>query len=282
MGVRYLNNFLHEQCPRGMKYISFEDLRGKTIVVDVSIYLYKFKAFDDFLKLIKQMLLDFIKYGIHGIFVFDGKPKQNKELELIHRKAQKEKAWENYKLLKEQDNGNEKQIQLLKQQCTKINMKDVNNVKMIMDSLKIKYTDAPYEADEICAKLSVSNHVYACMSDDMDMLVYGCKRVLRNVNFTNKTAILYKLDDILEYLKLSYDNFKKLCVISGTDYYKSNKNILLKLYSEYKHSQHTNLYEWLKINNVQVNYEMLESICQDFDISSVKYEYLDDIINSIV
>ena len=68
MGVRYLNHFLHDQCPRGMKYISFEELRGKTIVVDVSIYLYKFKAFDEFLKLIKQMLMDFIRYGIHGIF----------------------------------------------------------------------------------------------------------------------------------------------------------------------------------------------------------------------
>jgi 5'-3' exonuclease len=263
-----------------MKYISFEELRGKTIVVDVSIYLYKFKAFDEFLKLIKQMLMDFIRYGIHGIFVFDGKPKENKEIELIYRKEQKEKAWETYQLLKK--DGNEEQLQYLKKQCTKININDVANVKTIMDSLGITYTVAPHEADEICAKLSSKEKVYACMSDDMDMLVYGCKRVLRNVNFETKTAILYKLDDILEYLKLSYDNFKKLCVISGTDYYKSNRNILLNLYLNYKHSKCTNLYDWLKINNIQANYELLETICQDFDISDVKYEYLNDIIESLV
>ena len=144
----------------------------------------------------------------------------------------------------------------------------------------VTYTVAPHEADELCAKLSVNNQLY-CMSDDMDMLVYGCNRVLRNVNFDTKTAILYKLDDILGYLKLSYDDFKRLCVLSGTDYYKSNSNILFKIYSQYRASKSTNLYDWLKLNNISENFEILETICNDFNISSMQYEYLNTIISDL-
>ena len=99
MGVKYLNKFLYDQCPRGMQYITFDDLKGKTIVVDISIYLYRFKALDDLNTLIQKMLLDFIKYDIRAIFIFDGKPKENKQTELLFRKEQKEKAWQEYKQL---------------------------------------------------------------------------------------------------------------------------------------------------------------------------------------
>ena len=279
MGVKHLNKFLYDQCPRGMQYITFEQLRGQTIVVDISIYLYRFKAFDDLNALIQKMLSDFNLYNIRGIFIFDGKPKQNKQKELIIRKEQKEKAWEQYKKLVESNTSSD-QLQVLKQQCTKINITDVKNVKHIMDEMGVTYTVAPHEADELCAKLSVNNQLY-CMSDDMDMLVYGCNRVLRNVNFDTKTAILYKLDDILGYLKLSYDDFKRLCVLSGTDYYKSNSNILFKIYSQYRASKSTNLYEWLKLNNISENFEILETICNDFNISSTQYEYLNTIISDL-
>ena len=274
MGVRYLNKFLYDHCPRGMQYITFEHLRGSTIVVDISIYMYRFKAMDELLTLIQSMLQDFITYNIRGIFIFDGKPKENKHHELIIRKEQKEKAWQKYKKMVDDNSTNVTQLQILKNQCTKINIIDVANVKELMDKIGATYTVAPFEADEVCAKLSVENKLY-CMSDDMDMLVYGCNRVLRNVNFTTKTATLYKLDDILDYLQLSYDDFKRLCIVSGTDYYKSNKNIF-NIYNQYQHSTHTNLQDWLK-KNLSVNFELIETIYHDFDISSTKYEYLNGI-----
>ena len=275
MGVRYLNKFLYDHCPRGMQYITFEQLRGSTVVVDISIYLYRFKATDELLTLIQKMLTDFIAYDIRGIFIFDGKPKQNKQTELNVRKEQKEKAWQDYKKLLDNNSTNTNQMQWLKQQSTKINKNDIANVKELMDKIGIQYTVAPYEADEVCAKLSIEKQIY-CMSDDMDMLVYGCKHVLRNVNFDSKTATLYKLDDILNYLQLSYEDFKRLCIISGTDYYKSNKNIF-NIYNRYQHSSNTNLKDWLKVN-VTTNFELLETIYSDFDISSSKYEYLNKII----
>jgi 5'-3' exonuclease len=280
MGVRHLNKFLMENCPRGMQYVTFENLRGKTIVVDISIYLYKFKALDNLIQMITLMFMDFVKYEIKGIFIFDGKPKDNKQIELQFRKDEKEKSWQKYKYLLD-NNINTDQMTVLKQQCTKVNILDVSKVKEIMDKMGITYIVAPFEADEICAKLMFHDKVYACMSDDTDMLVYGCKRVLRNVNFENKTAIIYKLDDILKYLKISYEDFKRLCVIAGTDYSKTNKQIFMYLYNKYRTSGNNNLYDWLKNNNIYANYENLESICEDFDISNTKYEYLNEIVNSL-
>jgi len=275
MGVRYLNKFLYDHCPRGMQYVTFEQLRGSTIVVDISIYLYQFKAKDELLILIQNMLNDFITYNIRGIFIFDGKPKQNKENELTLRKEQKEKAWQDYKKLIDNNSTNENQVQWLKQQCTKVNKNDVANVQELMDKIGAQYTVAPFEADEVCAKLSVEKNIY-CMSDDMDMLVYGCNRVLRNVNFTTKTATLYKLDDILNYLQLSYEDFKRLCIVSGTDYYKSNKNIF-NIYNRYQNSTNNNLHDWLKLNT-SINFELMETIYHDFDILNTKYEYLNEIV----
>jgi len=275
MGVRYLNKFLYDHCPRGMQYITFEQLRGSTIVVDISIYLYRFKATDELLSLIQNMLTEFIAYDIRAIFIFDGQPKQNKETELNVRKQQKEKAWQDYKKLIDNNSTNENQLQWLKQQCTKINKNDIANVKELMDKIGAQYTVAPYEADEVCAKLSIEKQIF-CMSDDMDMLVYGCNRVLRNVNFITKTATLYKLDEILNYLQLSNGDFKRLCIISGTDYYKFNKNIF-NIYNRYHHSTNTNLQDWLKVN-ITTNFELLETIYGDFDISNTKYEYLNEVV----
>jgi 5'-3' exonuclease len=280
MGVRHLNKFLMENCPRSMQYITFEQLRGKTIVVDISIYLYKFKAVDQLIQLITRMFTDFVKYGIKGVFIFDGKPKLNKQIELQLRKDEKEKSWQKYKYLLD-NNITTDQLAILKQQCTKVSLTDINNVKTIMDKMGMQYIVAPFEADEICAKLMTDDKVYACMSDDTDMLVYGCKRVLRKVNFDTKTAIIYKLDEILKYLRISYDDFKRLCVIAGTDYSKTNKQIFMYMYNKYRLSGHTNLYDWLKNNHMYANYENLESICQDFDITHSKYEYLNDIVKSL-
>jgi 5'-3' exonuclease len=278
MGVRYLNKFLYDHCPRGMQYVTFEQLRGSTVVVDISIYMYRFKAMDELLSLIQTMLQDFITYNIQGIFIFDGKPKQNKQQELVFRKEQKEKAWQQYKKMIDDNSTNSSRLELLKKQCTKVNITDVANVKQLMDNIGAKYTVAPFEADEVCAKLSIEKKIY-CMSDDMDMLVYGCNRVLRNVNFTTKTATLYKLDDILDYLQLSYEDFKRLCIVSGTDYYKFNKNIN-NIYNRYQNSTHTNLQEWLKLH-ISSNFELMETICRDFDISSTKYEYLNEIVHTL-
>ena len=59
MGIRHLNKFLHDNCGDIIIQYDFKDLRDKTIVIDISIYLYKFKGHTNLFGYMYQMLLLF-------------------------------------------------------------------------------------------------------------------------------------------------------------------------------------------------------------------------------
>jgi len=86
----------------------------------------------------------------------------------------------------------------------------------------------------------IHQNFWGCMSDDMDMFVYGCNNIIRDMNMKTHTAQLYVLPEILKELDITYDNFKRVCVISGTDYNASHA-LHVPLHLEDKSSQPTTL-----------------------------------------
>ena len=116
--------------------------------------------------------------------------------------------------------------------------------------------EAPGEADKLCAKLVCKNNVYACLSEDMDLFVYGTTRVLRYLSLLNKTVIMYDTKSILSQLNLTLDEFKSICIISGTDYETPTDNSLfktLKYFKKFKKSDKFDFYEWLDENTNYVD-----------------------------
>jgi len=74
MGIQYLNSFLKRNTnEHSIKKLKLNDLYGKTIVIDTSIYLYRFLAEEALLDNMYTMLSLFKYYNIAPIFVFDGK-----------------------------------------------------------------------------------------------------------------------------------------------------------------------------------------------------------------
>jgi 5'-3' exonuclease len=106
----------------------------------------------------------------------------------------------------------------LKRKCIKLHTNDIIIVKQLLDACGAKYIDAPGEADELCAYMVIKNLAYACISEDMDMFIYGCPRVLRYLSLFKKTCIMYNFKSIMENLGVSPYDFKQICIISGTDY----------------------------------------------------------------
>lgn len=88
-------------------------------------------------------------------------------------------------------------------------------MKTLLQAYGVTYFEAPGEADILCAKLVTNNLVYACLSEDTDMFVYGCGRVLRYLSLTLSNVVIYDLNHILKTLNLNMDLFKKYAFYMG-------------------------------------------------------------------
>jgi flap endonuclease-1 len=281
MGIKYLNRFLQENCKESIRKVNLYELSGKKVVIDTSIYMYRYLGEEALLENIYLMINILRINNIIPLFVFDGKPPKEKEDLLKERKENKKKAEEKYNELKNQliDGQNEKEkieeemIQL-KKEFIRLHHTDIKDVKLLIQSLGVSYIEAPGEADKLCAKLVNKNLAYACLSEDMDMFVYGCKRVLRYLSLLNKTAIMYEMKDILIELDMNFNDFKNICIISGTDYNIHNNNDLtntLKYFKKYRKSKEkkNNFLSWLEDNTDYINGLEVREISKLFNIDDV-------------
>jgi hypothetical protein len=291
MGIRHLNKFLRTECKsENIQFIHIAELSGKKIAIDISIYLYKFIGDGSLIENIYSMLSVFRHYNIIPIFIFDGKaPTEKKEL-LKQRKNDKMAARAEFNTLKNQltdltDNDEKQEIinsmDLLKKQFITISKEQVEQVKKLIRVFGATYFDAPGEADELCASLVIKNKAWACLSEDMDMFVYGCTRVLRYLSLMNHTAVLYSIKGILEDLDITQKELREICVLSGTDYnFNSSKKNELGLYktmSYFKKFQkeckkcgfNKEFYDWLLENTDYIeDSEHLKNIYNMFDLTS--------------
>jgi len=228
MGIRYLNSFLKKKCPTSIRQIHLEDLAHKHIAIDVSIYLYKFEADGMLLDNMRAFVSMLRQYEIHPTFVFDGKPPAEKMDTLFYRKQQRQVAASECNDITNRlqdialpDEDKKKLVieyDRLRRSSVVITRDKVDLVKQMFDEENVSYCTAPSEADTLCATMVIHQNFWGCMSDDMDMFVYGCNNIIRDMNMKTHTAQLYVLPEILKELDITYDNFKRVCVISGTDY----------------------------------------------------------------
>ena len=71
MGIKHLNKFLREEAQSSIKFISLDELSGKKISIDISIYMYKYASEGVLLENIYLMLSTFRHFNIIPIFIFD-------------------------------------------------------------------------------------------------------------------------------------------------------------------------------------------------------------------
>ena len=286
MGIKHLNKYLLRNCRNSVKNIYFSELKNKKISIDISIYLYQFERNGNLIDGINSMINIFKIHNIIPVFIFDGKPPDEKKNILQERRKQKNKNREKIEQLTIMMESNPSQdkniilstIERLRQQCISITREKIEQVKNIIRLNGFTYYDAPQEADELCSILATRGQVWACMSEDMDMFVYGCPRIIRYFNIRKPTVKLYIFNTILSELNISSNNFKQICILSGTDYNsqnnKYNLSYSINLFNQYQNEEIEQIYkpfgfiEWIIINiNPELNYELLNKIYYMFDLS---------------
>lgn len=291
MGIKYLNRFLLDGCKNSQSICkkSLDILSNKTIVIDTSIYMYKYTAQDALIEQFYLMISIFRKYNITPLFIFDGKPPPEKWDLLKQRQCLKEQAEKKYaeiqlEIAEMTKRGNKQEcadmvmeLESLKKQFVRLRFNDIQQIKSLFQSYGVSYYDAPGEADRVCASFVISGKAWACLSDDMDMFVYGCPRILRHLSLSHNTILLYDTASILNDLQISMNTFRQIAVLSGTDY---NTTQSISIYESINYhkifsntiysidSDDTAFYKWLFQNtNYIFNYELLITAYNMFCIS---------------
>lgn len=147
----------------------------------------------------------------------------------------------------------------LRKQCVRVRGCELLDVKRLMRAFDMRYIEADGESDNMCAQIVKMGLAHACMSNDMDLLLYGCPRVLRHFNIDRETVIEYELSQILSILDVSICEFREICILSGTDYNPHNfepgirnriylSNIFERYYRFRKSTDYgiRTFYDWMK------------------------------------
>ena len=245
MGQKNFIKFLDSCNIDSTKYISelhlkdLDNLNIKIVCIDFSQIIHSCKS--NIKKIIDyyQKLTD---CNLKPIFVFDGKPPKEKKKILIKRKKDKEnniKKISDFKKQLEVVQSNEKlsdiqklekkkiinnDIKKLTKRIFSIKPKHIDEIKKVFNLLQIPYIHMEnYEADLVCAALIKNKIADACISDDYDLMAYGCPFIIRKMY--KKRATLINLNKLCEILSITNEQLRYLMIFNGCDFSRSLSNI---------------------------------------------------------
>lgn len=171
----------------------------------------------------------------------------------------------------------EKEIEKLNNSLLNIRTVDFNLTKDLLTLCQIPFIDSDGEAESTCSYLLKKGKIAAILTEDTDVLAYGCSFMIHNINFEDSTFVEIDYNEILKKLKLTCDEFLDFCILCGTDYNETIPNIDIekayKLIYEFKSIE--NIYENNKEICIEVlNHELVRSIYKTkstLDYSEIPY-----------
>lgn len=241
MGIKSLSTILNNYAKNSIKNVTLDSFRGKIISIDTSIFLYKYLYNNcDFIDGFTRQILRLLKNGIIPLYIFDGKPPEEKQDILNDRKERKEFLIKKKKLLEKILKGEEVQdevmqkyiyevkeksekelsteLQKVKKKIIYVTGEDIENAKKLFQLFGVPYIEANGEAETYCAVLTRNGYTCGCITEDTDYLACGGNNFIRGFNSSTNNVILYKIKDILGELDMTFDQFIDMCILCGCDY----------------------------------------------------------------
>ncbi|GAB64877.1 exonuclease I [Plasmodium cynomolgi strain B] len=157
---------------------------------------------DSYLSFIEKMLECINHYNIKVVFVFDGEELPEKKAENLIRKDRREKAKkEAQEIIKSVANPRSDERVLKKCiQAISVSKDIINTVIHFCKKKNIDYIISPFEADAQLSYLCRMGYISCAISEDSDLLVYGCPRVLYKLKSTGECdeISLMPIDDLID------------------------------------------------------------------------------------
>jgi 5'-3' exonuclease len=232
MGIHGLMPFVRAIVPEAIKTVHLTQLRATsdsgynkniTICVDFNQFLFTYSYLYNkynmkcpralFIETKFQKLIEkFAAVNIELIFVMDGIPAANKK-QTLEKRHERIKKFEDLIIA---DTTLEPQF---KKKTTRIQHDDCTAMEYYFKCNRVRYIHHDnYEADLLCKWLVEYNYADYCLTNDSDLLAYGCRHILMNFNYSLNTFSYVNYANVLHHMHLSSTQFLDLCICCGTDF----------------------------------------------------------------
>jgi flap endonuclease-1 len=224
--------------------ISIDDLKNKTLIIDAPNFLYQFLSsirardgslFTDSKGRVTSHLMglftrttNLMQKDLKLAYVFDGEPPKLKHEEVEKRRKAKQKAAKLYKeAVKKEDIEDMRKYAA---RTSRLTHEMIEDAKLLIKALGLPVIQAPSEAEAQAAYITRKAKAFAVVSEDYDSLLFGAKRLVRNLSITRRKKMpgqmvyakaepeLIELKQTLKELKINQDQLIYLAMLVGTDY----------------------------------------------------------------
>ncbi|XP_062016654.1 exonuclease 1 [Rosa rugosa] len=224
-----------------MEPIHIKDLKGSCVAIDTYSWLHKgaLSCSRDLCKGIPTSRhIDYCMhrvnllrhYGVKPIIVFDGGLLPMKgEQENKRARARKENF---ARAIEHDSNGNSSAAYECYQKAVDISPSIALELIQVLKRENVSYVVAPYEADAQMTFLAVSKQVEAVITEDSDLIPFGCPRIIYKMDKFGQ-GVEFQYSRLPRNKDLSFAGFTKqmvleMCILSGCDYLQSLPGMGLK------------------------------------------------------
>ncbi|MFW9921845.1 MAG: flap endonuclease-1 [Candidatus Thorarchaeota archaeon] len=169
-----------------------------------------------------------LESNIKVVFIFDGKPPEQKTKEILRRKKDKKEAEIAYEEALER--GDMELAHRYAQRTARLTSPMIADATKLLNLMGIPVVLAPSEGEGQAAYMAKRGDVWASCSQDYDSLLFGTPRLVRNLTVSGKRKLprkntfvevkpeLIELNDILKDLEINQDELIDLGILIGTDF----------------------------------------------------------------
>ncbi|MFB6470589.1 MAG: flap endonuclease-1 [Vulcanisaeta sp. AZ3] len=241
MGVTELGKLIPDNI---RKTVEFTQLSNRTIALDAYNALYQFLAsirqpdgtplmdskgrVTSHLSGLLYRTINLLENKIWPVYVFDGKPPEEKALEITRRRKVREEAKD--KWIKLLENGKKEEAKKYAQRALFLTDDIVNDAKRLLTLMGIPVVQAVADGEAQAALIAKNSRAWAAGSQDYDSLLFGAPRLVRNLAITGRRKLpnrdeyieikpeILELNDVLKALKLKdRTQLIDLSILLGTD-----------------------------------------------------------------
>ncbi len=172
--------------------------------------------------------INLLEKDIKPVFVFDGKPHELKSETREERNRIRTEAEKKFK--KAQKEGRKEEARKYAQQAVRLTDEMIGGAKKLVGLMGLPVVQAPSEGEAQIASMVSAGDLFGCVSQDYDALLFGAKRLLRNITVSGKRKVpgkdyyydispeMIELDKTLAALKIDRRKLIWIGILIGTDF----------------------------------------------------------------